>query len=46
MIQRGKKSYLDADVAPGPLFERVNRSIFQQNSTYALFFALLDNYTM
>ncbi len=35
---------MERDVAPGPLFVQVNRAAFQQRSTYALFFALLDNY--
>ncbi|KAL0035864.1 hypothetical protein WJX77_005701 [Trebouxia sp. C0004] len=42
--QKGKKSYMERDVAPGPLFVHVNWAAFQQHSTYALFFALLDNY--
>lgn len=42
--QHGKKSYMEQDVAPGPLFSQVNPAIFQHRSTYALFYALLDNY--
>lgn len=43
-LQRGKKSYQDQDVAGDPLFSCVNPALFQQRSTYSLFFALLDNY--
>eukprot|EP00891_Asterochloris_glomerata_P001007 jgi/Astpho2/1007/e_gw1.00016.204.1_t len=43
-VQRGKKSYQDQDVAGDPLFSCVNPALFQQRSTYSLFFALLDNY--
>ena len=43
-IQHGKKSYMEQDVAPGPLFSQVSPAVFQQRSTYALFYALLDNY--
>ncbi|KAA6425641.1 MAG: poly(U)-specific endoribonuclease-C-like [Trebouxia sp. A1-2] len=42
--QQGKKSYMERDVAPAPLFVQVNWAALQQHSTYALFFALLDNY--
>ncbi|KAL3133426.1 hypothetical protein ABBQ38_007293 [Trebouxia sp. C0009 RCD-2024] len=42
--QRGKKSYMEQDVAPGPLFSQVNPAVFQYKPTYALFYALLDNY--
>lgn len=42
--QHGKKSYMEQDVAPGPLFAQLNRAVFQPRSTYALLLALLDNY--
>lgn len=42
--QQGKKSYMERDVAPGPLFVQVNWAALQQHTTYPLFFALLDNY--
>ena len=35
---------MEQDVAPGPLSVQVNWAAFQQHSTYALIFALLDNY--
>ena len=44
LLQRGKKSYQDQDVAGDPLFSSVDAAIFQQRPTYSLFFALLDNY--
>ncbi|KAL3148953.1 hypothetical protein ABBQ32_001811 [Trebouxia sp. C0010 RCD-2024] len=35
---------MEQDVAPGPLFSQVNPAVFQYKPTYALFYALLDNY--
>ena len=43
-LQQGKKSYMDQDMAPELLFAYVNPAVFQQRSTYSLFYALLDNY--
>lgn len=35
---------MEQDVAPGSLFSAMNPAVFRQRPTYALFYALLDNY--
>ena len=42
--QGAKKAFNPADVALQPLFSSVSPELLRQRRTYALFFALLDNY--
>eukprot|EP00538_Stauroneis_constricta_P004554 CAMPEP_0119551048 /NCGR_PEP_ID=MMETSP1352-20130426/4432_1 /TAXON_ID=265584 /ORGANISM="Stauroneis constricta, Strain CCMP1120" /LENGTH=467 /DNA_ID=CAMNT_0007597055 /DNA_START=90 /DNA_END=1493 /DNA_ORIENTATION=- len=42
-VQSGKKPYWKEDSAPDPLFDKVDRSVWQR-PTYKTFMALLDNY--
>ena len=42
--QGAKKAFHPADVALQPLFSWVSPELLRQRRTYALFFALLDNY--
>lgn len=42
--QGAKKAFNPADVALQPLFSWVSPELLRQRRTYALFFALLENY--
>ena len=43
-FQRQLRPYQEGDVAPGPLFRRINLGEILKRPSYALFYKLLDNY--